>query len=296
MTPSESARRAVVLSSSDLPDAQQLLLHGCEDCACPVSNDHLTSRSHAPLTQVMAEETPWVRARELVEFRLDTDHHLLFNPLGRGGVAVVNEPARRVLGCFQRPSTFSDARERWAGRDEDFEDLCGRLGHLEMIQPSGHLPQLDFKSSTVLTAWLHVTNACNLRCPYCYVSKSNEGMDESTGRAAVEAVIRSAVDHGFSAVKLKYAGGEASLNHRLVLGLHAYAQAMAAEHELELYATLLSNGVALSPTLVEALRSAGIRVMVSLDGVGGQHDAQRPFANGRPSFRFVERTITRLIE
>ncbi len=51
----------------------------------------------------------------------------------------------------------------------------------------------------MLTAWLHVTNACNLRCPYCYVNKSAEGMDEPTGRAAVEAVIRSAIEHGFPA-------------------------------------------------------------------------------------------------
>ena len=72
-----------------------------------------------------------------------------------------------------------------------------------------------------------MTNACNLRCPYCYVNKSAEGMDESVGHAAVEAVIRSAVAHGFPAVKLKYAGGEASLNHRLLVRMHAHAVALA---------------------------------------------------------------------
>jgi uncharacterized protein len=36
--------------------------------------------------------------------------------------------------------------------------------------------------------------------------------------------------------------------------------------------------------------------MVSLDGMGGQHDAQRPFVNGKPSFAYVERTIARLVE
>jgi len=34
-----------------------------------------------------------------------------------------------------------------------------------------------------------VTNACNLRCPYCYVHKTDEKMDEATGFAAVDAVI-----------------------------------------------------------------------------------------------------------
>jgi uncharacterized protein len=121
-------------------------------------------------------------------------------------------------------------------------------------------------------------------------------MDESVGRAAVEAVIRSAVEHGFQAVKLKYAGGEASLNHHLIMALHSYARSLAGQYGLQLYATLLSNGVALPPRLIETLKTDGIRIMISLDGVGHQHDVQRPFVNGKPSFRFVERTIVHLIE
>jgi uncharacterized protein len=120
-------------------------------------------------------------------------------------------------------------------------------------------------------------------------------MDESTGYAAVDAVIGSAVANGFPAVKLKYAGGEASLNHRLLVKMHARARSLAAEHGLHLYGTLLSNGVMLPPALVDTLRDERIRVMISLDGVGGDHDAQRPTIAGRPSFRLVERTIAQLI-
>ena len=147
----------------------------------------------------------------------------------------------------------------------------------------------------MLTAWLHVTNGCNLRCPYCYLEKSPQPMDEATGRAAVAAVMRSAVANGFPEVKLKYAGGEASLNHRLVVTLHDYARELAAESGLALRATLLSNGVRLPDSLIQACMAAGIKVMISLDGIGDQHDVQRPFASGRPSFRFVERTIGELI-
>ena len=58
-----------------------------------------------------------------------------------------------------------------------------------------------------------------MRCPYCYVNKSPDGMDESVARSAIDAVMKSAVANGFPAVKLKYAGGEASLNHRLMLSI-----------------------------------------------------------------------------
>jgi uncharacterized protein len=120
-------------------------------------------------------------------------------------------------------------------------------------------------------------------------------MDEPTGRAAVESVISSAVVNGFRTVKLKYAGGEASLNHGLVITLHEYAAELAAASGLQLEATLLSNGVRIPARLVQTCKEAGIRVMISLDGIGDQHDVQRPFANGKPSFHLVERTIAELI-
>jgi uncharacterized protein len=121
-------------------------------------------------------------------------------------------------------------------------------------------------------------------------------MDERTGRASVDAVLDAAAIHGFTAVKLKYAGGEASLNSALVLILDGYARERAAELGLDLHATLLSNGVALPKLFTQALAAAGVRIMVSLDGIGAAHDAQRPTIAGKPSFRSVARTVTRLLD
>lgn len=137
----------------------------------------------------------------------------------------------------------------------------------------------------------YIAVSANLRCPYCYINKSAAPIDESVGRAAVAAVVQSAVTHGFSAVKLKYAGGEASLNHSLVIKLQKYASELTADAGLELHATLLSNGVRLPASLSEFCKAAGIRVMISLDGLAEQHDVQRPFANGKPSFH-LDRTGT----
>jgi uncharacterized protein len=296
MTPAQRTRRAVVISSFDLPDAHDLLIHDCEDCACPVSDNRSLHVPGPPPANVLGGSVRWVAGREIVDIPLDADHQLLFNPVGRGGVVVLNDSAHRIFRCFREPATFRDAQDSSPGLGAEVEQVVSRLSQLEMIHPPGQVVRPDFSGGQVLTAWLHVTNACNLRCPYCYVHKSAEGMDEATGRAAVETVIRSAVEHGFPAVKLKYAGGEASLNSRLMVSLHAYARELAADRGLQLYATLLSNGVRLSRALVDTLKADGIRVMISLDGLGGQHDTQRPFVDGRPSFPFVERTISQLIE
>ena len=302
MKPAGPARRPAVLSTCDLPDAQQLLIHGCEDCACATSQDLYIRPPDIPSPVSPVGSGQWVRDRTVLDLPLDDEHRLLFNPAGTAGAVVLNMPAHRIFSCFEQPSTIRAAQARWAGPDDEVQDVASRLGRLGMIHPAGPAAAgrparpAAVRDSTVLTAWLHVTNACNLRCPYCYVRKSRDGMDESVGRAAVEAVIRSAAAHGFRAVKLKYAGGEASLNDRLIVPLHAYARDLAAQHGLQLHATLLSNGVRLRPALVDALKTNGIRVMISLDGLADHHDAQRPFASGKPSFHRVERTIAQLLE
>jgi uncharacterized protein len=159
----------------------------------------------------------------------------------------------------------------------------------------GPPPHAGVGDADTLTAWLHVTNACNLRCHYCYVAKTDEAMDDATGLRAVEAVFRAATSHGYRAVKLKYAGGEATLNFKLVQTLHQHAVALAEQKGLALHEAVLSNGLALTPAMLAFIREAGMRLMISLDGVGAAHDSQRVFANGRGSFQLVARGIDRAL-
>jgi uncharacterized protein len=277
------------------------MVHSCEDCACPVTDNHVDCpSSDAEQADVTDDTGPWVCGREVVEIQVDQENRALFNPIGRGGVVVVNRSAQEIYASFRRPATLEQVRIGWPGVGSDADQVSRKLGRLDMIHPASQRPRLEFGAkpgaARTLTAWLHVTNACNLRCPYCYVAKSTEKMEEPVGHAAVEAVVRSAVTHGFAAVKLKYAGGEASLNPHLMLRLHARAKELTATNRLRLQATMLSNGVRLPRALVDMLKDEGIKVMISLDGIGEQHDVQRPFATGRPSFHLVERTIAQLIE
>lgn len=293
-------KRAIILSNSDLSDSEAMLVHSCEDCACAVSDDQRVRSAPVPLERIMADSADgsggeWISERDTFEVILYSGYWLLFNPFSHGGAVVVNDFAYGIYRSFSRPASVSEVLAEWPSEDGEASRAVARLADLELIRPAGGSPVPRFSEGRVLTAWLHVTNACDLRCPYCYLSKSNERMDEATGRAAVEAVVRSASEHGFRAVKLKYAGGEASLNHRLISSLHALARKLTARHGLDLRASLLTNGVSLPGSLVDLVKSEGIGVMVSLDGIGDEHDAQRPFVSGKPSFRFVERTIGELI-
>ncbi len=253
------------------------------DCACP-EKTFLLSPPPVSLDHPL-------RHPQLHIQTLPAHHTLLFNPDSDVGVAVINKPAEAIWQKFKEPRRLQDLNA-----SGDFVSFVGQLARAGLLENAGPRVKLRRKKPTVLSTWIHVTNECNLRCAYCYIQKSKENMSEEVGRATVDALFRSAVKHNFNKIKLKFAGGEATMNLRRVFDLHSYALAKAERLSVEIEAVILSNGVSLETRAIEELEDRGIRVCISLDGVGRYHDSQRSFANGAGSFRSVNRTIDRLIE
>lgn len=247
-----------------------------EDCACATE---LTSLSD----KALCTDALWQIPSSLYRTPLPGKHELLFNTQGAATVAVLNEAAQQRLARFVKPQPLTINTD---GQFAALGLLTSDCGPGEAL----HTPP------QILTAWLHMTDACNLRCPYCYVRKRGREMNLVTGRAAVEAVVRSAEAHGFRAVKLKYAGGEPTLRWPLVRTLHAYAQTLTDRRGLALHATVLSNGTRLTNAMIAWLQDQNVRLMISLDGVGAVHDAQRPFADGLGSFDQVAGNIDRALD
>ena len=145
-----------------------------------------------------------------------------------------------------------------------------------------------------MNAWLHITNACNLRCDYCYVHKTNENMSLETGQRAIRAIFQAVQIGGYRGVKLKFSGGEALLNRELIFALNHQARQLAEQAGLWFDSVVLSNGVAISERVITELQTHNIRLSISLDGVGNFHDIQRQLVNGQGSFRYIEQSLDRL--
>jgi uncharacterized protein len=238
-----------------------------------------------------------LRQRNPLYIQSYDEHWLVCDPTGSGRLAVLDTSAFLLLEEFRTARKPLDVMQEASmppmSSIEEAVALLYALGFLQDIhQPISdrHRPDSD-----TLTVWLHVTNACNLRCQYCYVNKTNEHMSANTAYKAVDAVFRSALKQDFQRVRLKYAGGEASLHLARVIDLHDYALSQAQQYGLALDAQLLSNGVILSQASIDQLKARQIGVTISLDGIGAAHDSQRPFVNGQGSFRYVDRTLTRLL-
>lgn len=248
------------------------------DCAC---TDGPLATSHS---EGCDDHSLWQVAPEVYAAPLPGHHSLFFHPVYSAGVVVLNQLARAALERYRQP------------RPLDADPLARRLAALHLLQPAAAHPSLEWPPPTTLTAWLHLTAACNLRCRYCYAPRSRARLDEATGRAAIHALVASASRHGMATLKLKYAGGEPTLRFELVQRLHDVAARAAAAEGLSLQEVLLSNGTLLTPSRLAFLREVGIRLMISLDGLGAEHDGQRPFADGRGSSALVRDGIERALD
>lgn len=214
----------------------------------------------------------------------------------RPGMVVLDTETGRLIERL--PCTVDELRvwcQAWP--EEVFQRVIALFLALDLLRsPQGSEPVGPSDESPTLAAWLHLTDRCNLACAYCYVNQSDALMDISVAQRAVDAVFRSATAHGYRQVKLKYAGGEPTLHFEALRAAQRRAEVLQAETGIQIESVMLTNGVQVTDAQTDFLLAHGVQVMLSLDGVGHDHDVQRPLVgNSGSSFVRVEGTLGRLL-
>lgn len=245
------------------------------DCACPTANGMVLKKQ--PVTERLYHQI-----NDVYWSKLPNDFLLAFSPYAPQGPSALNIPAWERWQNFRHPQTLS--------QPTDFI-----LAQQNLILPVDVSTILPTPTPEILAVWMHVTNACNLDCPYCYVRKSSAFMSHETGIEAVEKIFQTALNQQFKEVKLKYAGGEATLHFQLIRKLSDYARALSKESSLNLRQVILSNGTRIRPEDVAWMLENDVRLMISLDGVGATHDQLRSYRGGKGSFDAVSHTIDRVL-
>lgn len=228
-----------------------------------------------------------LRVSQVQSFSIRSGWYGLCNPSGSVSVTALNQPAYELWRRFQE----EQALNLRTLNDEQLH-LTRQMVFAGLLHQTH--PAEDYHtavSDPMLTSWLHLTDRCNLRCSYCYLPHVHEDMSSETGYAAVDAIFRSTVANGFKRVKLKFAGGEPLLRFPLIEELYTYAGNITEMHGVELEGVILSNGTLLTTEIIETLKSLGLRLMISLDGLGRYHDSHRPYAGGHGSFVKVAKAV-----
>lgn len=197
----------------------------------------------------------------------DDRHVSVFHPL-HGLMFVANASGIELLNTFRQPLLLKDLLQRttksFHATLERFVALALVLGVFKQKnQPEYNIAVQD--NSDTLTAWLHVTNQCQLQCQYCYVRRNHEQMSEQTARAALQKIFATAASRQYQNVMIKYAGGEPTLVPDFLIRQQKFAETLAEQYNISLKSTILTNGVAIPEHLIAFSAEHDMAWAVSLD-------------------------------
>jgi uncharacterized protein len=238
----------------------------------------------------------------LIEGRVE-GYKYFYNPQGHHGVLVLFGDALDVFNLCKRRFEFREMASTlpWAKNNKErVEKILNGLAKTELIglgKDYSEKLQTERRKSTkkIMTVWLQLTDACNLSCEYCCITKKPTRMGLDMAKKIVEKIVIDSGHNGFEEVLVKIAGGEPMLFWADAKGLIDWAETRFVNSKLKVRFHIITNGTLLTQTFNDYIRQGRVGISVSLDGVGKWHDVQRPYLNGDGSFKKVDANINKLL-
>jgi len=221
------------------------------------------------------------------------------NPRVPGALAILGVPAAAMLDAADGRDSEVIAQALCDGVSSRRDALLGAVLLLlrnGFVRAPGVAPRRRAARERVFNLWVHVTNACNLRCPYCYIHKSADHLAPEAARRLLATIEATAASGRVARIHARYAGGEPMLRFDAMRAFHERATARCEPHGVRFSAAVLTNGTALPPGAIRWLKDRRIGLSVSIDGVGDVQDRMRPTVHGHGSAALLEATLDRYLE
>lgn len=146
--------------------------------------------------------------------------------------------------------------------------------------------------SLPLGMMLGLTNECNLACPYCFVTQSPSRMTLEIAEKSIEWLrgnyVKSGIDLSKEKMSVNFFGGEPLLQFEEVI------IPLVEKYHSEVAFGITTNGVGLTPDVIDFLYKYSIHPLLSFDGVPEVQDEQRP-GKGFSSFKVILNHIQYLL-
>lgn len=145
-----------------------------------------------------------------------------------------------------------------------------------------------------------VTEDCNLRCKYCYITHKSQGkiMSLDTARQFIDYVLTTDKIHRCESVILEFIGGEPLLEPELIEKICDYFKIRSYELKCSWYwnyrISIGTNGVNYNDPRVQRLikkNKGKISISITLDGTKEKHDLQRVFPDGSGSYDIISENV-----
>lgn len=142
----------------------------------------------------------------------------------------------------------------------------------------------------ISSAFLNVTNSCNLACRYCFVEQAPERMELQTAKDAADFL---AANAGQDTPSINFFGGEPLLMwDELIRPLTDYVREKYQRFDL----SMTSNCTLLTRERAEYMREQGIGLLFSMDGDRRSQERNRPLRGGGSSFDVLREKIPLILE
>lgn len=145
---------------------------------------------------------------------------------------------------------------------------------------------------------LAIAQKCNMGCTYCYADQGNFGgptknMSLETAFKAIDLLLKDCPEGG--KVQLTFLGGEPLINRNAIRTATSYAATKAKQKDIQVNFSITTNGTLITEEDAFFFEEYGFSVTVSLDGLGEEHDVQRPMKGGKGSFDTIMKNIHPLL-
>ncbi|MCR4771992.1 MAG: radical SAM protein [Oscillospiraceae bacterium] len=139
------------------------------------------------------------------------------------------------------------------------------------------------------------TMGCNFDCPYCFENHKRGVMTPEVQDDVVSFAGRMLDAFGANKLSVTWFGGEPLLAAEVIEKLSERLIALAGEKGAEYRADIITNGYLLTEKTVDILEKCLVSTaQVTLDGLGGVHDATRHLAGGGPTFERITHNLRTL--
>jgi radical SAM protein with 4Fe4S-binding SPASM domain len=233
------------------------------------------------------------------------DWHIYFDPYNFAWVRV-NDSGKFLMDLFARHRTIKEISEIVVSKFSIPFDKAQKaiVDFVESIVKSGFMhyesykekekdefPPIDFPHDI----YVHLTNKCNLKCPYCYNKDDRENkiylekvgmVDPTLSTEEFKSLISRIIDCGVS--RILFTGGEPLMRHD-VLELISFTREYSKKVQIE----ILTNAILITDEIAEHLCKNVDAVTISLDG----HEKHlHEFYRGKNTFSPTVRGIKRLVK
>jgi uncharacterized protein len=181
-----------------------------------------------------------------------------------------------------------------AGNEVGLQEEMIRLG----LDAPAFIDDVPLQNPRLYALSLAIAQKCNMGCTYCYADQgafggATKNMSLETAYEAIDLLLRECPEG--EKVQLTFLGGEPLINRKAIIAATEYAVKNAERKNIQVNFSITTNGTLVTEADAMFFEKYGFAVTVSLDGVGEDHDLQRPMKGGKGSFEGIMKNLGPLL-